>query len=77
MTGSGRTVVPNIPTQFEAAGDFLGMLARDSGAWRKIGWASKDEIESFLCSKHGRIPEIALPNIVASLQTIVACGASS
>ena len=77
MTGSGRTVVLNVPTQLEATGDFLGMLAGESGAWRKIGWASQYQIKAFLRSKYGRIPQIAFPNVVASFQTVVASGAPS
>ncbi len=64
MPGGYRAVVGHRAAHLKAASEFLRMFALHAAAWRKIRWASGDEIKPFIRSQHTRFAKIAVANFI-------------
>src|SRR4051812_39724289 len=70
MFGGSFAVVGDVSAHFEAAREFLRMLALNAGAGRKIRWAAENEIKLFIGAKRGGVAEIAGSNVEAVLHSV-------
>ena len=66
----GLAVVGDGSADFEAAGDFLRMVALDAGAEWKVGRAAEDEVEAFVRLQDFRITDVSFPDIEAISETV-------
>ncbi len=76
MSGSDTAVIGDIPPHLETAGDFLRMIAFNSGAEREVRRTSKDKIEPFVVGKDFRIAKITPPDLVPVQKAVVLSGLS-